>query len=254
MLAIERRKKIMSILQEKNSVLVPELSKTFEVTEETIRRDLEKLEKEGLLKRTYGGAVINESTNADLPLNIREVTNIEGKESIAAKLVEYIEDGDTIILDSSSTALQVAKLLKNKKKITVITNSVKVVLELAASKDCNVISTGGTLREMSMSFVGSLAENSIKNYNVDKAIISCKGLDKAKGITESNEAEAQVKKAMISVADKVFLAVDNRKFDKVAFVKLMNINDIHTMFTDEKLSEEWEQFVETHGSQIVYGN
>ena len=145
MLAIERRRKIISLLEERNSVLVPELSKIFKVTEETVRRDLEKLEGEGFLKRTYGGAVINDSINAELPLKIREVTNIEGKRAIGIKVAEYIKDGDTIMVDSSTTALQVAERIKDKRKITVITNSVKVVSELSSARDCKVISTGGTL-------------------------------------------------------------------------------------------------------------
>lgn len=252
MLAIERRRLIISILQEKNSVLVPELSKEFNVTEETIRRDLEKLEREGILKRTYGGAVLNESTNVDLPLNIREVTNKEGKEAIGTKVTDFIEDGDTILLDSSSTALQIASKIKNKKKITVITNSIKIVLELSDAKDCRIISTGGMLRENAMSFVGHMAEQSIKNYNVDKAIISCKGVDKLKHITESNEMEAEVKKAMINSADKVFLVVDHAKFDKVAFVKMLNINAVDMIFTDRRLPEDWEQHLRNHNVEVVY--
>jgi DeoR/GlpR family transcriptional regulator of sugar metabolism len=252
MLAIERRRQIVSMLQEKSSVMVPELSKEFNVTEETVRRDLEKLEKEGLLKRTYGGAVLNENTNVDIPLNIREVTNIEGKSLIGKKVAEYIEDGDTIILDSSSTALQVAANIKNKNKITVITNSIKVVLELADAKDCKVISTGGSLRGSAMSFVGHMAESTIKNYNVDKAIICCKGVDKARNITESNEMEADVKKAMIDSADKVFLVVDHTKFDKVAFVKMLNFEHIDSIFTDKKLSEDWELLLNNYNIKVVY--
>jgi DeoR/GlpR family transcriptional regulator of sugar metabolism len=252
MLAIERRKRIMSTLQEKGSVLVPELSREFDVTEETIRRDLEKLENEGLLKRTYGGAVINDNTSVDIPLNIREVTNVEGKQAIGIKVAEFIEDGDTILLDSSSTALAVASRIKLKKKITVITNSVKVVLELADAKDCRVISTGGTLRDSAMSFVGHMAEGAIKHYNVDKAIIACKGIDKMKQITESNEMEAEIKKAMINSADKVFLAADHTKFDKVAFVKMLSFEQIHMVFTDRKLSEEWELLLGNHNIKLVY--
>lgn len=106
----------MAMLNENKSVLVPELAKLFNVTEETIRRDLEKLEKEGLLKRTYGGAVLVENYNVDIPFEFRNVTNIEGKKQIALSLIKYIEDGDTLVMDSSTSALQVAKLLKTKKK------------------------------------------------------------------------------------------------------------------------------------------
>lgn len=252
MLAIERRRKIISLLEEKSSVAVPELSKLFNVTEETVRRDLEKLESEGMLKRTHGGAVVSGSINLDLPLKVREITNIEGKRAIAIKVAEYIKDGDTIMLDSSSTALQVAGQIKDKKKITVITNSVNIVTELANTKDFNVISTGGILRESSMSFVGHLTESSIRNYNVDKAIISCKGIDMKKGITDSNEMEAEVKKAMVEVAEEVFLIADYSKFNKVSFVKTLKPNSINAIFTDKELGDEWEQLLANKNIKIIY--
>jgi DeoR/GlpR family transcriptional regulator of sugar metabolism len=252
MLAIERRRRIMSMLQEKQSVLVPELSRIFEVTEETIRRDLEKLEQDGLLKRTYGGAILNESINIDLPLNIREITNIEGKEAIGRKVAEYIEDGDTVMLDSSSTALQVAKNLRNKKKITVITNSVKIVLELANASNCTVISTGGTLRPNAMSFAGSQSEKAIQNYNVDKAVISCKGVHMQRGISDSNEMEVEVKKSMKNASEKFFLAVDHTKFDKSSFIKMMNFEGIDCIFTDRKLSQQWEDMLKNYNIRLVY--
>ncbi|MCP2240304.1 DeoR/GlpR family DNA-binding transcription regulator [Thermoanaerobacterium thermosaccharolyticum] len=252
MLAIERRKRIMRLIQENQSVLVPELSKLFNVTEETIRRDLEKLEAEGLLKRTYGGAVINENSSADIPLNIREITNIESKQAISMKVAEYIEDGDTLLLDSSSTVLQVAKQIKFKKKLTVITNSEKIILELANAKDCKVISTGGVLKQNSMSLIGNFAEDMIKNFCVDKAIISSKGFDMTNGITESNEMEAEVKKAMADSAEKVFLLLDHNKFDKSSFVKMFDLNKIDYLFTDRKLSLEWEEFLKKHNIDLIY--
>ena len=252
MLAIERKRKIISLLEERNSVLVPELSKIFSVTEETVRRDLEKLEVEGFLKRTYGGAVINDRINSELPLKIREVTNISGKRSIGIKVAEYIKDGHTIMLDSSSTALQVAERIKHKKRITVITNSIKVVSELATARDCTVISTGGTLREKSMSFVGNLTEDSISNFNVDVSVICCKGIDIQKGITESNDLEAQVKKAMMQSADKTFLVADYTKFDKISFIKMFKLEDIDMIFTDKKLSPEWEQYISGQNVELIY--
>ena len=252
MLAIERRRRILSLLQENQSVLVPELSKLFNVTEETIRRDLEKLEKDGLAKKTYGGAVLRESTNVDISLNIREITNVEGKQDIALKVAEYIEDGDTLMLDSSSTALYVAKQVKFKRKLTVITNSQKVVLELSNADDCKVICTGGTLKANSLSYVGHWAEEAIKNYYVDKAIISCKGLDKEKGITESNEMEAEVKKNIVNAAKEVFLLVDHTKVNKVSFVKFATFDKIDYIFTDRKFDSECEELFQNNGINIVY--
>ncbi|MDI6619226.1 MAG: DeoR/GlpR family DNA-binding transcription regulator [Clostridiales bacterium] len=252
MLSIERRRKIISLLQEHQSVIVPELSKLFKVTEETIRRDLEKLEREGLIKRSYGGAVLSESTNVDIPLKIREITNIEGKQAIALNVAGYIDDGETLILDSSSSALQVARQLKSKKRLTVITNSIRVVYELSNSKDFNIISTGGTLKPNSLSFIGHLAENTIKNYHVDKAIISCKGFNKEIGITDSNEMEAEVKKAMVDAADQVFLLIDHTKVDRASFVKFTSFDRINYIFTDRKFSPDWEDLIHKNNINIIY--
>ncbi|MGL5244186.1 MAG: DeoR/GlpR family DNA-binding transcription regulator, partial [Sarcina sp.] len=193
MLAIERRQSIINIIQKQKRVLVPDLASQFSVTEETIRRDLEKLENQGVLKRTYGGAILNEGTNVDMPLYVREVINKEGKMKIAQKVSEIIRDGDTIMLDSSSTALYVAKCIKrSNKKVTLITNSLKVMIELQDVKEIEMILAGGTFRETSKSFVGKWAEGVIENYFVNKAIICCKGMDIKRGVMDSNEQEAEV--------------------------------------------------------------
>ena len=126
MLAIERKSEILTILQKEKSVLVAELSQKYGVTEETIRRDLDKLEKEGYVKKTYGGAVLKQKINEDIPFKIREKTNIVQKQKIAKAVAQMIEDGESIMLDSSSTSLMVARNLKQYKDLTVITNSVEV--------------------------------------------------------------------------------------------------------------------------------
>jgi len=243
----------MAMLNENKSVLVPELAKLFNVTEETIRRDLEKLEKEGLLKRTYGGAVLVENYNVDIPFEFRNVTNIEGKKQIALSLIKYIEDGDTLVMDSSTSALQVAKLLKTKKKITVITNSEQIINELKVFEDTiKVISTGGTLRNKSLSLVGPIAEQTLRSLNANKAIISCKGFDIEKGFTESNELEAQVKKLMIEIADKVYMIVDHTKMNKTALVNIATLDDVDFIFTDKILPPSQENAIKEKNVEIVY--
>lgn len=240
MLAIVRRQKIVDIIQDKKKVLVQELAVNFSVTEETIRRDLEKLEEQGILKRTYGGAIINQGTNADMPADMREISNKEGKMRIAENVSNAIQDGDTLMLDSSSTALYVAKCIKrNKKRVTIITNSLKVLIELQDINDINLILAGGTFRESSKSFVGKWSENVIQNYYVNKAIICCKGMDINRGVMDSNEQEAETKKLMARSADKVFLVVDSMKFDKSSFVNIVDFNEIDYLYTDEVLSKKW---------------
>lgn len=252
MLAIERRSQILAKLQQERRVLVSDLSQFYNVTEETIRRDLEKLEKEGVAKKTYGGAILNENFNVDLPYTVRKKSNVTNKQQIAEIIAEMIEDGDHIIMDASSTALYVAKRIKNKKNITLITNSIEIILELSDMTGWKILSTGGSLKEGSLSFVGYQAEDMIKKFHVDKAIISCKGVDIENGFTDSNEMDAQVKKAILNSAKYKILAADSSKFNKISFTKIGDFSDIDTIVTDNPLEERWEKVLFSKGVDIIY--
>ena len=251
MLAIERRSAILAILEQAGSVLVAELAIKYGVAEETIRRDLEKLEQEGLAKRTYGGALLADNSSADASYKVRSKTNTKQKSIIADKVFSLIENGDNIIMDASSTVVLIARKLKSKKKLTILTNSVEILLDFADHKDTSVISTGGVLRESSLSLVGRDAERIIENYTADTAIISCKGLDFDKGVTESNVAEAEIKKAMAANAKHVVLALDLSKFDKVSFARLIDLKSIHTVVTDEAPSKQWQEYFEANQINLL---
>ena len=140
MLAAERRSIILDKLHEEKSVVVSELSREFEVSEETIRRDLEKLSEDGQVIKSWGGAVLNERSSIDLPFNIRQKSNPEGKRIIAELVKEAIEDGDHIMLDASTTSVFIAKSIKQKKNLTVITNSIENLLELSDAQDFDLLS------------------------------------------------------------------------------------------------------------------
>ena len=146
MLALERRNLILEKLQTEKRVLVSQLSQQFDVSEETIRRDLDKLEKEGLATKSYGGAVINEDVSIDLPFNIRKNQNVVGKQKMAEIAAKLIQDGEHIFLDASTTAVFVAKALKEKKeRLTVITNSVEILLELSDVSGWKIVSSSSCL-------------------------------------------------------------------------------------------------------------
>lgn len=252
MLAIERRREILARLAANGKVIVAELAKDFGVTEETIRRDLEKLDKEGLASKTYGGAVSKHNSAIDLPYNVRENVNIDQKQRIAEKLCERIADGDRIMLDSSSTALYVLKRLKDKKNLTIITNSVKILLELADKPDWTILSTGGVLKKGALSLTGSSAEKMINSYHVDIAICSCKGLDIDLGVTDSNENDSLIKQAMFHSAEKRILALDIEKLDKKSFVKVCDSNEIDLLVTDCEPSEKWVNFCNEKKIELLY--
>lgn len=252
MLAIERRNEILMKLQAERRVVVSELSQLYDVSEETIRRDLEKLVNEGVAIKSYGGAVINENANLEVPFNIRKNYNVIGKQKIAEQIAAMVKDGESLMLDASSTAVYIAKALKEKKNLTVITNSIEIIVELMDMPEWKVLSTGGLSREGSFALVGPQTDKMLKSYHVDKAVISCKGFDLESGITDSDELHANNKITMLGAAGKKILAVDKSKFDKTAFTAIGALNDITTVVTDEEPDRRWLQAFEEAGIECVY--
>lgn len=255
MLALERQQKIIELIQKEKSVKVVELSKQFEVTEETIRRDLEKLAKQGIVKKTYGGALLvnkgEERDAEDLSFDHRIKENITSKEKIGRAIAQLLESHETIVLDSSTTCLEVAKQLPQDRPLTIITNSVSAMTILSQYKGITVISTGGTLRSSSLSLIGPTAKNNILNYYADKAIISCKGIELTRGVMESNELEKEIKQCFVSVAKEVILAVDHAKIDKSTIHKLMELKDVSCIVTDQPLEREWEEACLKHKIKVI---
>lgn len=245
MLAIERRNDILEKLQVQKRVIVSELSQCYKVSEETIRRDLEKLEGEGLVIKSYGGAVLKENTNIELPFNVRKNQNVEGKQKIAALLNRIVHDGERLMMDASSTAVFVTKALKEKNNLTVITNSIEIIIELSDKSGWHILSTGGLFKEGSFALVGPQAEHMLNHYHVDKAIVSCKGLDIKAGATDSEEYLAKTKQTMLGLAKQKILAIDHSKFDELAFTSICEMSEFDVVVTDEKPEDKWlEKFKE----------
>ena len=252
MLALERRNLILEKLQEEKRVVVSELSQLYSVSEETIRRDLDKLEKEGLATKSYGGAVINEDVGIDLPFNVRKNQNVQGKQKMAEIAASMVNDGDHIFLDASTTAVFVAKALKEKERLTVITNSMEILLELADVSGWNIISTDVMLKEGYLAFLGSRTEEVIRSYFVDTVIFSCKALDENWGVMESQEAFGTAKRAMLDSGRKKILVVDNTKFDQTAFSVAGRLRDVDIVVTDVIPSVYWLMLFEDEGVECRY--
>lgn len=250
MLIGERRLKIIDVLGEKGNVVVSELSNLLLVTEETIRRDLEGLEKEGLLKRTYGGAVPINKISLELSFKARKIEHKEEKKAIGKVAAELIEDGDALMFDASTTALEIVKQIGTKKGLTVIANSLAVILELIDRSEITLISTGGTFHSRSFSYVGSLAEKGVRNYHVDKLFLGAKGIAIA-GPTDSYEAEAQLKKTMVESAKETILVVNSSKFDKIALVSIVPLDAINKVITDKRISSEYEKLFSDQGIEVI---
>ena len=252
MAAKDRLESIKKIIQIEKKVAVSELSGLFSVTEETIRRDLEKLESEGILNRTFGGAVLNiENQREGMHFYQRATINLTEKRKMATLFENVLENKTTIIADASTSVREVVKLLNNTKDITLLTTSTVILNEMACT-DINIISTGGIFDKSTLSLQGKIARDTIKKYHVDIALISCKGINLAKGIMDSKESEADVKKAMIEQADKIALFVDHSKFNKTAFVHLADWDNIDYLVTDCKPDEKWIEFCKENNIQLIF--
>lgn len=253
MLPKERLQIISQIVKDENKVYVAILSKKLNVSEETMRRDLEKLESQGILIRSHGGAILNyEKIIKEKPFYNMVEKNIENEKYIAEKVLEFIKVGSTIVANSGPITLEALKLIKNRNDVTVVTNSIIVLQELSQS-NLKIMSTGGIVNPKSLSFEGSVTQDVIKKYNVDIAFIDCQGMDINKGILDSDETEGEIKRTMIKQASKVILLVESVKFDKTSLVKIFDYKDVDCIITDRKPREEWMNLFELHNIEIIYG-
>ena len=225
----ERRQRILELVQMNRSVSNEDLQQEFCVTKETIRKDLNVLSEKGHIVRTFGGAIIRDEY--DPSFEQRRISNLEEKRQIAKEAAKFISANDIIALDSSSTTLELANLLAGDKELVVITNALKVLNVLAKQGAITAIGTGGILRDRSLSFQGEAAINTINTYNIGKAFISAKALDPDKGIMDSNEGEAAVKRAMLERAQDVTLLVDHAKLKYMAHVTVCPADRVNRIIT-----------------------
>lgn len=236
MFALERQKKILDQLKANGSVTVSKLSEELGVTEETIRRDLEKLEKQEALLRTHGGAVPLDENKQEFSLERRKKINTDIKQKLAREAVTFITPGDTVFIDASTTAFYMAQELKSFHGITVITNSLRVANELSGLPEIKLIVVGGMV-SMNQSLVGSMAESNIQNhYFVNKMFFSSRGISIA-GILESNEQECFIKQSMMQNATVKYYLCDKGKFGRVGFVKLAKLDEIQYLITEKDAVE-----------------
>lgn len=238
MLALERQKKILEILEREGSVMVSKLSAELSVTDETVRRDLEKLEAMELLRRTHGGALPLAGGSYEPSLEKRKNLNVESKKAIANKAVEFIASGDSVFLDASTTTFYMAQEIKKMKNVTVITNSLRVINELAGVEDIKTIAIGGMVSN-NQSLIGVAAEDYIKErYFADKMFFSSRGIVEAVGIMEGNDQEGNVKQNMLKNSRTHFYLCDKSKLGKVGHMKLATFGEIDYLVTDAILSKE----------------
>lgn len=245
MFALERQKRILELLEENGSVWVSRLSVELGVTEETVRRDLEKLEAQEALMRTHGGAVPVSQTSYELSYEKRKRTNVDVKQKLAKAASAHVMAGDTVFLDASTTTFYMARELKGLRNLTVITNSVRIVSELAGCDGIKLIAVGGVVSD-NQSYVGDIAVQTIeREYFAGKMFFSSKGVTAAAGILDSNEFECATKAAMLKNCEEAYYLCDSSKIGKVGFLKLAGFEQIQHVITDAALEEDFANALES---------
>ena len=245
MTTYERRQSLLDLLRKQPGLRVPEIGRALNVSDGTVRNDLNALEVEGRLKRVHGGAVLNEQDQFQNNSFMRRYhQNVAAKLAIAREAALLVEDGDSILLDASSTSYYLARALAGRNKLRVMTNGFEVARELAQNTSNTVILIGGVVNNDSSSVTGLLSEQIIADMHIEKAFFSCSGFSVERGMTEVHFEEAQLKRKAIESSKEVFALVDSSKFGKEDLTPFARSLQITHMFTDFDISDEWKTRLE----------
>ncbi|GHU86827.1 DeoR family transcriptional regulator [Spirochaetia bacterium] len=237
----QRREKIIELLRENGSCRVQELKKVFQVTEPTIRQDLEVLEQAGLIVRQHGGAFITNYSSFATGIQLERRDNMDLKAKIAAKAAEFISSGDSIILDSGTTVTEMIKYLVNKKNLKIVTPAINITLALGKEPTNTILMTGGEFKAPTLSLTGETSAGVFKDLYVEKLFLAAGGLSLTAGLTYPSFTDLPLKRAMINSAKTVYLLVDSSKLEKILFASLGCLDKINFLITDSGVSEDYVQ-------------
>lgn len=252
MLSLERYKYIMDKLKKDGIVHSTDLIEHFGVSKETIRRDLMKLEQEGLIKKVYGGAVLDKVDPSFTPFRDRQNKSVSEKHEIAKLAMRSVKEGMSIAMDVSTTNLTIAEQLKQYfHSLTILTNSLAIANELLDADGFTVILTGGILHREEISINGDICCETIRHFNVDLYFMSCNGVSLKSGITDFGEGEVMTKRAMIDIAKKIVLVCSSDRFDVFSLIKVCDIKKASYVITDSALPAQVKALYESNGVHIV---
>jgi DeoR/GlpR family transcriptional regulator of sugar metabolism len=237
-LPAERRKRILDYIKQNGSGRIEELASSLDVSEATIRRDLDWLANEGQISRTHGGAILCESSTAFERLySEKRLLCSKEKQSIGVEAANMVADGQTLILDSGSTNFEIACNLTKHKNLTIITYDIFIASNITFDPSTTVLVTGGIRREGFNILIGSIAEDFFRQVKVNKAFLGADAVDLVQGVTNATFMEVSIKRLIIAAASEVILVADHTKFGKVALAKVCSFDKIQKVITDEGIDE-----------------
>jgi DeoR family transcriptional regulator of aga operon len=248
-----RRERIVALLREHNSVQIPALAERFGVSTQTVRKDLNFLDAKGVCTRSSGGALlrIGALSPSEEAIDVRRRRYADEKSRIGKRAAALLGWGESILLDSGTTTLQVARHLPPAQPLVVVTNDAGIMNELAARESVQLVFLGGTLRRKNLSFYGTQTERALEGLHVDKLFLAADGFDTDKGITTHFEPEALLNRMMCRSARQIILVCDSSKFGRVCLHKILEPRGIHKVVTDSGISAATRAELERIGVEVL---
>jgi DeoR/GlpR family transcriptional regulator of sugar metabolism len=238
MIVEARQKAVLNYILKHGEVTVQQLSQMYEVSDMTIRRDLVKLESQGLIKRTYGGAIVGLGETIETSVQVRSAENLERKIAIAEVCAKLVQPKDTILMDAGTTIMEVARRLPENIGLTIVTNAITVVNALIDKPGIEVLLLGGTLAHTPQATVGSGVIDSIKTLNVNRALITATGFSMEDGLSDANIQQSEIKRQMMSRARIRSLVIDSSKYGVLSLHRFADLTEFDQIITDDQLDSE----------------
>jgi DeoR family transcriptional regulator, aga operon transcriptional repressor len=247
----ERQQQIVQIVERQQRINIADICQLFNVSEATARRDLETLTEQGRLERVHGGAIPLQNTPPELPILQRGIEEVIAKRRIGQAAAELVQDGETVFLGSGTTVLEVARALRFRKKLTVITNSLPVVNLFAGLDNIEVICLGGMLRPSELSFIGHVTEQALAEFRADKVIIGIHAISLEHGLTNDYLAETMTDRSIIQLGPKVIVVADHTKFGRISTVFVAPVEKIHTIITDNQVDPDYLDLIKSRNVETI---
>jgi len=247
----ERQKQILSRLTRRGRLSVTEIVRQFSISEATARRDLESLAAQGKVQRVHGGVIAIEQAPPELPILERAKEQSHDKARIGRAAANLIGDKETVFLGSGTTVLEVARNLRDRKNLTVITNSLPVLNLLVGIAEITVIAVGGMLRESEMSFIGHITEQALTEVRADKVVMGTRCLSLEHGLTNDYLPETLTDRAILKTGREVVIVADHSKVNRVATALLAPLEVMHAFVTDSKADKKFTQALKKMGITVI---